>query len=72
MVGLLDQINAPSSVSTLITLANSPAQPSVQRLAQVALADTVLELYGTVQKDGEAITTAQAAVGAAKTPAGAD
>ena len=67
MLGVLDQINSPASVSTLITLANSPAQPSVQRLAQVALADTVLKLYDNVQKDGGAVTTAQAAVGAAKT-----
>lgn len=69
MVGLLDQINSPASVSTLITLANTPAQPSVQRLAQVALADTVLKAYTNAQKDRDAVTTAQTAVGAAKTPA---
>ena len=62
MVSLLDQITAPSSIPELIKVAEEAGQPSVQRLAQVALADTVLAAYTSVQ-------TAQAAVAAAKDPA---
>jgi len=49
MVGVLDQIAAPASVPELIKVAGQPSQPSVQRLAQVALADTVLAAYNGVQ-----------------------
>ena len=71
MVGLLDQISSPSSVPELIKIAGLPSQPSVQRLAQVALADIVLAAYTSVQtaktaltaaKDGAAKSTAQAAL----------
>ncbi len=71
MVSVLDAIAAPSSVPELIKIAAMPAQPSVQRLAQVALADTVLAAYKSVQtakdavtaaKDPAATTTAQAAL----------
>ena len=62
MVGLLDQITSPSSVPELIKVAGQPNQPSVQRLAQVALADTVLAAYKSVQ-------TAKDALSAAKDPA---
>ncbi len=62
MVGVLDQIAAPSSVPELIKIAGQPSQPSVQRLAQVALADTVLAAYNGVQ-------TAKTALTAAKDPA---
>ncbi len=62
MVGVLDQIAAPSSLPELIKIAGQPSQPSVQRLAQVALADTVLAAYTGVQ-------TAKTALAAAKDPA---
>ncbi len=62
MVGVLDQIAVPSSVPELIKIAGQPSQPSVQRLAQVALADTVLAAYTGVQ-------TAKTALAAAKDPA---
>jgi HEAT repeat protein len=62
MVGLLDQIALPSSVPELIKIAGMPGQPSVQRLAQVALADTALAAYTSVQ-------TAKEALAAAKDPA---
>lgn len=62
MVGVLDQIAAPTSVPELINIAGQPSQPSVQRLAQVALADTVLAAYTGVQ-------TAKTALAAAKDPA---
>ena len=67
MVSLLDQINAASSVPELMKLAGQSDQPSVQRLAQVALADTVLAVYGRVQTDKDAVTAAKDA--AAKTTA---
>ncbi len=69
MVGLLDQINSSASVSLLSRLANSPAQPSVQRLAQVALADTVLKAYTDAQKARDAVTKAQSDLSQAKEPA---
>lgn len=62
MVNVLDQIAAPASVPELIKIAGQPNQPSVQRLAQVALADTVLAAYTGVQ-------TAKTALAAAKDPA---
>ena len=62
MVGVLDQIAAPSSVPELIKIAGQLGQPSVQRLAQVALSDIVLAAYQTKQ-------TAQSALAAAKDPA---
>jgi HEAT repeat protein len=62
MVNVLDQIAAPSSVPELIKIAAQPSQPSVQRLAQVALADTVLAAYTGVQ-------TAKTTLAAAKDPA---
>ena len=62
MVSILDSIAAPSSIPELIKIAGMPAQPSVQRLAQVALADTALAAYKSVQ-------TAKAALTAAKDPA---
>ncbi len=56
MIGVLDAIAAPSSLPELTKIADQPAQPSVQRLAQVALADTVLSVFKSVQtaKDGVA------------------
>ena len=66
MVGLLDQIAAPTSVGELTMLANKTDQPSVQRLAQVALADVVLAAYNGVRKAKDAIPTAQAALDTAK------
>ncbi len=71
MVSTLDAIAAPSAVPELIRIAGETGQPSVQRLAQVALADTVLAGYKAVQtakdavtgaKDSAAKTTAQAAL----------
>lgn len=59
MVGLLDQIAAPTGVPELTKLAQQTNQPSVQRLAQVALADTVLAAYNGVQSATDAITKAQ-------------
>ena len=66
MVGLLDQIASPDSVGELTKLANKTDQPSVQRLAQVALADVVLAAYNGVQTAKSAVVTAQATVAAAK------
>ncbi len=75
MVGLLDQIASPESVPLLTELAGKIDQPSVQRLAQVALADTVLSVYNAVQtakdaaskaKAGKEQTDAQAALGKAQ------
>ena len=66
MVGLLDQIASPASVGELTKLANKTDQPSVQRLAQVALADVVLAAYNGVRTAQNTLTTAQAAVGKAK------
>ncbi len=68
MVNVLDQIAvtdlvaSPSGVPELIKIAGQATQPSVQRLAQVALADTVLTAYTNVQ-------TAKTALAAAKDPA---
>lgn len=62
MVGVLDAIAAPASLPELTKIAGLTAQPSVQRLAQVALADTVLSVSKAVQ-------TAKDAVSAAKDPA---
>ncbi len=69
MVGVLDQIAAPSSVPELIKIAEMPRQPSVQRLAQVALADTVLAAYTSVRTDQTALLAAKdpAAKAAAQT-----
>jgi len=66
MVNLLDQIASPASVGELTKLANKTDQPSVQRLAQVALADVVLAAYNGVRTAHDALTTAQANVGKAK------
>jgi len=66
MVGLLDQIASPDSVGELTKLANKTDQPSVQRLAQVALADVVLAAYNGVQKAKDALPVAQAALPKAK------
>ena len=71
MVGTLDSIADPSAVPELIRIAGQTGQPSVQRLAQVALADTALAAYKSVQtakdaetaaKDPAAKATAQAAL----------
>lgn len=71
MVGTLDSIADPSAVPELIRIAGQTGQPSVQRLAQVALADTALAAFKSVQaakdalsaaKDPAAKTTAQAAL----------
>ena len=69
MVGVLDQIAAPSSVPELIKIAGQPSQPSVQRLAQVALADIVLAAYTAVQADKSTLAAAKdpAAKGTAQT-----
>jgi len=66
MVGLLDQIASPVSVGELTKLANKTDQPSVQRLAQVALADVVLAAYNGVRTAKDALTTAQGGLGKAK------
>ena len=66
MVNLLDQIASPASVGELTMLANKTDQPSVQRLAQVALADIVLAAYNGVQKAKDALPVAQTALTAAK------
>ncbi len=60
MVGLLDQIASPESIPLLTTLSGKSDQPSVQRLAQVALADTVLSVYNAVQTAKEALSKAKA------------
>jgi len=64
MVGLLDQIASPESIPLLTTLSGKSDQPSVQRLAQVALADIVLSVYNSVQtaKDAAGKAKAEAAV----------
>ena len=59
MVNVLDQIAAPPSVPELIKVAGLPGQPSVQRLAQVALADTVLAAYTAVQTAKDTLTAAK-------------
>ena len=66
MVGLLDQIASPDSVGELTKLANKTDQPSVQRLAQVALADVVLAAYNGVQKAKAALPVAQDTLAKAK------
>lgn len=66
MVNLLDQIASPASVGELTKLANKTDQPSVQRLAQVALADVVLAAYNGVRTAKDALTTAQGTLGKAK------
>ena len=66
MVILLDQIASPNSVPQLTKLAGQADQPSVQRLAQVALADTVLGVYNAVQTAKDAVTNAQNGLGKAK------
>lgn len=66
MVGLLDQIASPASVGELTKLANKTDQPSVQRLAQVALADVVLAAYNGVRTAQNALTAAQGDLGKAK------
>ncbi len=69
MLGVLDQIALPSSIPALIKIAGQPAQPSVQRLAQVALADTVLAAYGSVRTAQKSLADAKDA--AAKATAAA-
>lgn len=59
MVGLLDQIADPGGVPELTKLAQKTDQPSVQRLSQVALADTVLAVYNNAQAAKDAVTKAQ-------------
>ena len=59
MVGTLDSIADPSAVPELIKIAGQTGQPSVQRLAQVALADTVLAAYQSVQTAKDAVTAAK-------------
>lgn len=59
MVSLLDQIAAPSSVPELIKITGQPGQPSVQRPAQVALADIVLSAYQSEQTDRTALAAAK-------------
>lgn len=66
MVGLLDQIASPTSVGELTKLATKTDQPSVMRLAQVALADTVLAAYNGAQAAQDAVTKAQGDLGKAK------
>jgi len=66
MVNLLDQIASPASVGELTLLANKTDQPSVQRLAQVALADVVLAAYNGVQKAKDALTAAPDVLAKAK------
>ena len=66
MVNLLDQIASPASVGELTLLANKTDQPSVQRLAQVALADIVLAAYNGVQKAKDALTAAPDVLAKAK------
>ena len=66
MVGLLDQIASPASVPELTKLAGKTDQPSVQRLAQVALADTVLAAYNGVADGQRRVTKAQDDLGKAK------
>jgi len=66
MVGLLDGISSPDSVPQLINLAGQADQPSVQRLAQVALADTVLSVYNAAQTAKDAVAKAQDAQGKAR------
>lgn len=58
MVNLLDQIADPSGLQELTKLAQKTDQPSVQRLSQVALADTVLAAYNGVQNAKDAHTKA--------------
>ena len=60
MVSLLDQISDPGGVGELTKLAGKTDQPSVQRLAQVALADTVLAAYTNAQAARDAVPAAQA------------
>ena len=60
MVGLLDQIASPESIPQLTTLAGKADQPSVQRLAQVALADIVLSVYNAAQTAKDAVGKAKA------------
>ena len=69
MVGVLDAIASPSSLPELTKIAGQTAQPSVQRLAQVALADTVLSVFKSVQtaKDGVLAAKDPAAKTAAQT-----
>ena len=71
MINVLDAIAAPSRLPALTRIAGQSAQPSVQRLAQVALADTVLAVFKSVRtakdgltaaKDSAAKTTAQTAL----------
>ena len=68
MVGLLDQIGSAQAVPELTKLAAKTDQPSVRRLAQVALADTVLTVYNAAQAAKDAIAKAQDTLTAAKDP----
>ncbi len=62
MIGVLDAVAAPAALPALTKIAGETAQPSVQRLAQVALADIVLSVF-------KSVATAQSAAAAAKDPA---
>ena len=66
MVGLLDQIASPAGLPELTKLAGQSDQASVQRLAQVSLADTVLAAYNGAQSARDAVTKAQGDLGKAK------
>jgi len=68
MVGLLDQIASPAGVGELTKLAAKTDQPSVMRLAQVALADTVLAAYNGARTAQDAVTKAQGDLAKAKDP----
>lgn len=59
MISVLDAIASPSSLPTLTKIAGQSAQPSVQRLAQVALADTVLSVFKAVRTAKDGLTAAK-------------
>ncbi len=68
MVGVLDQIASSDALGELTKLAGKTDQPSVQRQAQVALADTVLGVYNGAQAAKDAVTKAQDDLTKAKDP----
>ena len=59
MISVLDAIASPSSLPALTKIAGQSAQPSVQRLAQVALADTVLSMFKAVRTAKDGLTAAK-------------
>ena len=59
MISVLDAIASPSSLPALTKIAGQSAQPSVQRLAQVALADTVLSVFKAVRTAKDGLTAAK-------------